>query len=52
MLTVHVPRQELHDYMKSLRSQPVEVYSIHIDPEDSACYMVELRNIDDIETRS
>lgn len=52
MHTVHVPRVELHDYIQSLRSQHVEVYSIHVDPEDSACYMVELRDSDDIETRS
>jgi hypothetical protein len=51
MQVVHVPRAELHDYVQSLRSTPLEVYSIHIDPEDSACYMVELRERRDIETR-
>ena len=51
MQVVHVSRTELHDYVQSLRSEPFEVFSINIDPEDSACYMVTLRDRKDIETR-
>ena len=51
MRTIHVPRTEWDDYVQSLRSVPVDIVSINVDPEDSACFMVVVKDSDDLELR-